>query len=112
MSSQDIITVSGTESIDVTISETQEKVSEDVFICPIYKYTMIAEERLISKAYNMNNAKNSSLENYFPGRFIFKRNHDNGSVEIVGLAEIPAKVLETQNIELFYLERRRKQEPG
>ena len=59
----------------------------------------------------MNTEKNS-LENYSPGRFIFKQNPDDGSVGIVAIAEKFADALETANIELLCLERKKEQEPG
>ena len=111
---EDIVVVSGTELIDVTLAKSQNKEQEDLFVCLLNDYNAgYINEYLISEEYNMNNTEeNSSSKNYSPGRFIFKRIPDNGSVEIIGLAEKLADPLETSNIERFYLERRKGQEPG
>jgi len=60
----------------------------------------------------MNDAKNSSLENHYPGRFIYKRTSDSGLVEMEGLAEAFADAVKTPNIEQFYIEKRKQRGDG
>ena len=55
-SGQDIVLVSGDESIDVTVSKNQESVPEDALVCLTFSLTdsREIEEYFISHEYNMN----------------------------------------------------------